>query len=77
MYLHFFKRVFDLIFALIALPFVLLIIIIVAPFIWFDDQGPIFYAGKRIGKNLNVERPLVLMDEGGKETDEVKEIYEF
>lgn len=49
MYIHFFKRVIDLIFALIALPFVLLIIIIVAPFIWLDDRGPIFYAGKRIG----------------------------
>lgn len=49
MYVHFFKRVFDLIAGLIALPFVLLIIIIVAPFIWFDDKGPIFYAGKRIG----------------------------
>ena len=49
MYIHFFKRVIDLIFALIALPFVLLIIIIVAPFIYFDDRGPIFYAGKRIG----------------------------
>ena len=49
MYVHFFKRVIDLIFALLALPFVLLIIIIVAPFIWLDDRGPIFYAGKRIG----------------------------
>ena len=29
------------------------------------------------GKNLRVERPLVLMDENGNETDEVKEIYEF
>lgn len=49
MYRHFFKRLFDLIIGLIALPFVLLIIIIVAPFIWFEDKGPIFYAGKRIG----------------------------
>ena len=51
MYVHFFKRVFDLILGLIAFPFVLLIILIVAPFIWFDDRGPIFYAGKRIGYN--------------------------
>ncbi len=38
-----------MLFALIALPFVLLVIVVVAPFIWFDDRGPIFYAGKRIG----------------------------
>ena len=51
MYIHFFKRVIDLIFSLIALPFVLLIIIIIAPFVWLDDRGPIVYAGKRIGLN--------------------------
>lgn len=51
MYKHCFKRLFDLVFALIALPFVILIIVIIAPFIWFDDKGPIFYAGKRIGLN--------------------------
>ena len=46
MYKHFFKRVIDLVIALCTLPFILLIIIIVAPFIYFDDRGPIFYAGK-------------------------------
>jgi len=51
MYKVFFKRCIDILFSLIALPFVLLIIVIVAPFIWFDDHGPIFYAGKRIGKD--------------------------
>lgn len=49
MYVHFLKRVFDLIIGLMALPFVMLIILIVAPFIWLEDKGPIFYAGKRIG----------------------------
>ena len=50
MYSHFFKRVFDILIGLVALPFVLLLIIIVGPIIWFEDRGPIFYAGKRIGK---------------------------
>lgn len=50
MYIHFLKRVFDLVFTLIALPFVLLTIIIVAPIIWFDDRGPVFYKAKRIAK---------------------------
>ena len=51
MYVHFFKRVLDLLIALFAFPFVLIIVFVVAPFIWFDDNGPIFYAGKRIGLN--------------------------
>lgn len=45
------KRFLDFTFALFALPFVFLIIIIIAPILWFDDKGPIFYAGKRIGYN--------------------------
>lgn len=55
MYVPFFKRVIDLIIALVALPFVLLIIIIVAPFIWFDDNGPVFYKWTLIpcSKNTN------------------------
>ena len=75
MYKYFFKRVFDLIFALIALPFVLLIIIIVAPFIWFDDHGPIFYAGKRNGlhgkpfgmlkfRSMKVNAPDIRLEDG-------------
>lgn len=49
MYRHFFKRVLDLAIALPALPFVMLMILIIAPFIWLEDRGPVFYAGKRIG----------------------------
>lgn len=51
MYKHFFKRLFDIIGALIILPFVLLEIIILAPFIWLNDRGPIFYNAYRAGKN--------------------------
>lgn len=51
MYKHFFKRVFDIIIGLCALPFVLLLILIFGPIIWFQDKGPIFFAGKRIGLN--------------------------
>lgn len=75
MYIHFFKRVIDLILALIALPFVLLVIIIVAPFIWLDDRGPIFYAGKRIGykgkpfgmlkfRSMKVNAPDIRLEDG-------------
>lgn len=51
MYKHFFKRLFDIIGALIILPFVLLEIIIMAPFIWLTDRGPVFYNAYRAGKN--------------------------
>ncbi len=50
MYKNFFKRFFDILISLIALPFVLLAIIIVAPFIYFTDKGPVFYNAERLGK---------------------------
>ena len=51
MYKHFFKRVLDFLFSFIALIFVLLIFIIVAPIIYFEDKGPAIYVSKRAGKN--------------------------
>lgn len=51
MYQHFFKRLFDIIGSLIIMPFVLLEIIILAPFIWLTDKGPVFYNALRAGKN--------------------------
>ena len=50
MYVHFFKRVFDLAVALCALPFVLIAICIFGPIIYFEDKGPIFYKAQRIAK---------------------------
>lgn len=75
MYIHFFKRIIDLVFALVALPFVLIVIVVVAPFIWFDDKGPIFYAGKRIGykgkpfgmlkfRSMMVNAPDIRLEDG-------------
>ena len=51
MYKHFFKRFIDIILSLIALPLVLLVIIIMAPVIYFEDRGPIFYNATRRGRN--------------------------
>lgn len=51
MYKHFFKRLFDFCGALMLLPFVLLVIIIFAPIIYFTDYGPIFYNANRAGKD--------------------------
>ena len=54
MYKHFFKRLFDIIVGLLALPFVLLIILIFAPIIYFTDRGPVFYNAERLGKKGKV-----------------------
>ena len=50
MYVHFFKRLIDLIVALCAFPFFCVIYIILAPFYLFMDRGAMFYSGKRIGQ---------------------------
>lgn len=54
MYRKFFKRLLDFLIALIALPFVLITILIMAPFIYIDDPGPIFYNAPRRGKDGKV-----------------------
>lgn len=75
MYKCFFKRLIDLIIAICALPFVLLIIVVLAPIIYFDDKGPIFYAGKRIGmhgkpfgmlkfRSMKVNAPDIRLEDG-------------
>ena len=75
MYKSFFKRLFDLVIGLCALPFVILFIIVVGPIIWFDDKGPIFYKAKRISKgggifkmykfrSMRVNAPDIRMENG-------------
>lgn len=50
MYERYIKRGIDFILALIVLPFVLFLIIILAPVIFISDPGPIFYNGLRRGR---------------------------
>lgn len=50
MYVYFLKRLFDIAIGLCALPFVVLVIIIFAPIIYFTDRGPVFYNATRAGK---------------------------
>lgn len=45
------KRLIDFIVSLILMPFVLVIIVIIAPIIWLDDRGPVFYNSLRRGKD--------------------------
>lgn len=51
MYRNFFKRIFDLVLAIIALPFWLIILVIVGSMIYFQDKGSIFYNAPRLGKD--------------------------
>jgi undecaprenyl phosphate N,N'-diacetylbacillosamine 1-phosphate transferase len=51
MYKRFFKRFFDIVFAVISLSILSLVFIVVAPLIKLSDGGPIFYNANRIGKN--------------------------
>lgn len=51
MYRNFLKRLFDFILAITALPFLLIILIIVGPIIYFQDKGSIFYNAPRLGKD--------------------------
>ncbi|WP_227147921.1 sugar transferase [Lacrimispora sp. 210928-DFI.3.58] len=45
------KRIFDIIFSLVMLPFVFLICLIIGPLIYLEDKGNIFYKAKRRGVN--------------------------
>lgn len=54
MYSKVVKRILDILFAVIALPFVILFILIFAPAIYMEDRGTIFYKAKRRGLNGKV-----------------------
>lgn len=51
MYQSVFKRLIDIVIGLVALPFVLLVILVLGPAIYFTDRGPIFYNAYRAGKD--------------------------
>lgn len=45
------KRVMDVVGAVVALPVVAAATVVVAPLIWADDRGPVFYASQRRGRD--------------------------
>ena len=51
LYTRFFKRLIDIIGSLCAMPFVLLLVLILGPIIYLTDKGPIFYNATRRGKD--------------------------
>ena len=51
LYRDYIKRGIDILFGLIALPFVLLLTLVIGPLIYLEDRGTIFYKAKRRGKD--------------------------
>lgn len=75
MYDRFVKRLLDIVIGLVASPFVALILLVVAPFIHFEDRGPVFYNAPRVGKggreftmyklrSMKVDAPDLTMPDG-------------
>lgn len=54
MYNQFFKRLLDIFFAIIALPFVLIICLVFGIIIYLEDRGDVFYIAKRRGLNGSI-----------------------
>ncbi|MFL2143618.1 sugar transferase [Ruoffia sp. FAM 20857] len=54
MYNKYVKRIIDIVFSLILLPFFVILILIIGPIIYFQDNGPIFYNAERLGLNKKV-----------------------
>ena len=51
MYAHFVKRLLDIVIGIVALPFLLVLVAVMAPLIYLEDKGPVFYNAPRIGKD--------------------------
>lgn len=56
MYRKYWKRILDIVCAILLLPFFLLILLVVAPAILIDDSGPVFYNAERLGRNGKIFR---------------------
>lgn len=56
MYKEYTKRIFDLIFSLLLMPLFLIISIVIAPIVYFEDRGTVFYVSSRLGKNGKIFR---------------------
>ncbi|MGG0888513.1 sugar transferase [Cytobacillus horneckiae] len=54
MYKKLLKRLLDILIGLVALPFIILLILILSPFIYLEDRGPVFYNAERRGINGKV-----------------------
>lgn len=54
MYKYFIKRLLDVILAIALIPLLLVVTVLVAPFIFLEDKGSVFYISDRLGKKGRV-----------------------
>lgn len=54
MYRKYIKRLLDILFAILALPFWLILLLVVGIFILIEDKGSVFYNAPRLGRNGRV-----------------------
>lgn len=75
MYLKYGKRILDIVISLVAMIPVGLVVLILAPLIYLEDKGPVFYNAPRVGKNgrdftmyklrsMKVNAPDLVMEDG-------------
>ena len=92
MYSKYIKRIIGFLLALIGLPIFAVIFIFIAPAIYLEDRGPVFYNGERIGKDgkiyhmhkfrsMKVNAPDIRLADGstynGKDDPRVTKIGKF
>ncbi|SDD99079.1 Sugar transferase involved in LPS biosynthesis (colanic, teichoic acid) [Bhargavaea beijingensis] len=54
MYKSVIKRILDIVVAIVALPFFLIVLAVIGALIYLQDKGPIFYNAQRLGRNGKV-----------------------
>ena len=75
MYQRFVKRLFDILIALLAMPFLGILVVVLGTMIHLEDKGPIFYNAPRVGKDgreftmfkfrsMKVNAPDLVMEDG-------------
>jgi undecaprenyl phosphate N,N'-diacetylbacillosamine 1-phosphate transferase len=92
MYKKFIKRMLDLVISILGFPIFTVLYIVIGILIKIEDRGPIFYKGRRIGKNskifemykfrsMKVDAPNILNKDGStynsKNDDRVTKIGKF
>lgn len=51
MYQKYLKRMLDILISVVGLPFFAVLFCILAPMIFLEDRGPVFYTAERLGRN--------------------------
>lgn len=54
MYRRYLKRLFDIFLAFLLMPLIISVIVICGIIIKYEDRGPVFYLGNRLGKNQRI-----------------------